>query len=94
MVTLMKFHTLTGVINIIEEVSPYYKKVGTFLLDDETGNKIDGIKLSCHDEVNEITRNIFKKWINEDLKATWSKLIQCLKNANLHALAKKLEDTF
>ena len=94
MVTLMKFHTPNGDIDIIEQVSPYYRKVGTFLLNDETGNKINAIKVSCHDEVNEITHNIFKKWINENPDATWSKLIQCLEYAELCSLAKKIKDTF
>ena len=93
MVTLTKFHAHTGVINIIKDISPYYREVGTILLNDETGNKVATIKANCHDEGDEITHNIFKKWINEDPDATWSKLIQCLKDANLHSLAKKIEDS-
>ena len=94
MVTLLKFSTSTETINIMQKVSPQYKAVGTILLDDRDGNRLKAIEKSCKDDVDAITHEIFQEWITKDSNPTWGKLVECLKDASLHPLAKNIENCF
>ena len=37
--------------------------------------------------------DIFQKWLTSDVTATWKKLVQCLRDVDLHPLAKDIEDS-
>ena len=67
-------------------------KLGTFLLDDETGNKVEGIA-DMAKSVVDLNRQIFQRWLKGDGKqpANWDTLIGFLRKIKLHELADQIE---
>ena len=88
--TLETFPHPSGDIKIMQEVVSRYKQLGNILLQSPNGDKVLGIEKSKHYAVNDVVYEIFRQWIKEDVDATWGKLVECLKNANLSPLAQKL----
>ena len=91
MVVLQKFKRKDGEeMNIIVETAPDYKKIGTFLLDDKNGRIVEGIAKALPFPLEEIMTKIYEKWLLYG--GTWEKLIQCLRDCQLNALAGDIED--
>ena len=76
--------------NIVAKVAKDYRPIGTFLLDDEDGSKVDNIEVVQNPE--ETMRGILKKWLKQDTDCSWEKFINILKQVGLNALAKDIED--
>ena len=87
---LEKFPHPSGDINIMQEVVPRYQQLGNILLQSPNGARVLGIERSKPHNVNDVVYEIFRQWLEEDADATWNKLVQCLKDANLSSLAKKM----
>ena len=69
-------------------------KLGTFLLDDETGNKVTGIA-DMAKSVEDLNREIFQRWLKGDGKqpTNWDTLIGVLHKIKLHKLADQIEQS-
>ena len=94
MVNLGRLTTRTGVVNIIQESATAYREIGTILLDDRRGVRVEIIE---HDEqwkVERIMREIYKKWIAEDEHHSWTTLTECLRDCSLNNLAFTIEQHF
>ena len=71
-------------LRIMEAVAPFWKKVANTLGFDEA--RIRAIEIGCHYQPEDATREMFCRWLEGDrhLKpATWSTLIQSLKDVKL-----------
>ena len=91
LVTLEKFPHPSRDINIMQGVVPQYKRLSNILLKDPNGVRVLAMEKSHAYNVDEVVYDIFQKWLVEDAEATWGKLVQCLKDANLNPLAQEIE---
>ena len=93
MLTLEHLTTSTGkVINIIEESANAYRKIGTILLNDRRGVRVDTIESDENYKSNRIMRRIYQQWINEDEHRSWTTLTECLRDCSLNTLASIIEE--
>ena len=95
LVVLRHFLVKYGHIDIPEEIGADYEKFGTFLLEDESGNKVKNIKVSERDDPLVITVEILRQWLQGKGKkpVTWQTLVTCLQDTGLHVLAGKIDDS-
>lgn len=76
-------------LKIPQEVGAHYKTFGIFLLNDETGSRVDAIKKAS---LNETVLNILQEWITGRGKPrTWQALIETLNDSELTDLADKIQ---
>ena len=80
-------------IRIIEESAIHYRQIGTILLCDKRGNKVDTIVDDTRGKAETITE-IYKKWMKEDPDHSWVKLTQCFRKCSLNSLASDIEQHF
>ena len=79
-------------INVAREIGVKYQVVGTALLHDRTGVIIPAIVETCQGNVERITIEILRRWIQGDgvEDRSWRKLIGVLKSSDCEALAGDL----
>ena len=77
-------------IQIMDEIGTKYDTLGTFLLNDIKGNKIEKIK-NDFKRTNQIVREIMYQWINLSKANSWEDLVKCLKISQLIVLAENIE---
>lgn len=94
MMSLDKLSTLFGDINIIQESAGKYKEIGTILLDDKTGAKVNNITIASRGIPEEAIRAIYTRWMREDSNYSWVKLTSCFKCCGLNTLASEIEFHF
>ena len=81
-------------LNIHKDVGPNYKIFGTFLLRDETGMVVEGIR-DCHRTAQNITLQILQEWlIGRGESITWQSLVQALRSSDLNVLADRVADKY
>ena len=91
MTVLQKFKCKDGKeMNIIVQTAPNYKKIGTFLLNDENGQIVEGIARQLPFPLELTMTRIYEKWLLGG--GTWEKLVKCLKDCGLNVLAGDIED--
>ena len=79
-------------LNIPQQVGTNYSTFGIFLLNDETGSRVDTIENTSHENPERITRKILQEWLQgKGLPPTWESLIQTLRDTGLSTLADKVE---
>lgn len=81
----------SGPIDVIQQVAPHYTTIGIFLLGDETGATVSGIHMTKMGNVVLTTEEIFNQWLQKQAGPSWNRLHDCLKNAQLNALAKQID---
>ena len=91
MINLIKLSTSEGEIKIVEETAPRYREIGTILLNDRSGAKVDAMVGGIPKEA---VHKIYSHWIKEDVDHSWRKLAQCLRDCDLNVLANKIEKHF
>lgn len=93
MLTLLRFPSKKGNINIPEQISTKYLEFGILLLNDESGAKVSAI-VSQHREVaKQINLEILKLWIEgEGNPVSWDTLIDVLKGVGLVSLASDIKE--
>ena len=92
---LMHLSTCEGKdIRIIEESAQSYRQIGTILLDDKRGNKVDTIFDDARGKTTETITEVYKKWMKEDPSYSWMKLTQCFRECSLNSLASDIEQHF
>ena len=63
LVTLLRFPTSKGYINLTKKVGDNFKTFGTLLLKDESGAIMSGLERTYNGRVVDITRAVFTMWI-------------------------------
>ena len=77
-------------LDIHKGVGPNYKIFGTFLLRDETGMVVEGIR-DCYRTPQNITLQILQEWlIGRGESITWQSLVQALRSSDLNVLADRV----
>ena len=91
--TLRRFPVRNGFIDIAAKIGTDYELFGTFLLQDNDGNKVKTIERSEHDDPLRITVEILRQWLqgNGKLPVSWETLVQCLRNSNLNVISDSIE---
>ena len=81
-------------LGIIDDITEY-ERVGAYLLNDNKGNIIRNLR-EDHRYVSKIVNEMFYLWLNEKgaTPVTWAGLVDCLKLAELNALADKIESAY
>ena len=81
-------------LKIPEKVGGHYRKFGTLLLDDDTGNLVEIAEKSCHYQPDDIVTSILRKWLQgEPTSVTWDTLTKVLRDCGLQTLAEYVRDT-
>ena len=94
LLNLMTLSTSEDDINIIQKTAVHYRNIGTYLLEDYDGVKVDIIEHNKKGEVEPIMREIYQEWINKDLSRSWAKLAKCFRKCSLKILASIIEQHF
>ena len=81
-------------INIPQEIGVKYYKFGLFLLEDDTGGRIQSIAHKHINDSEQINTEVLRQWITGRGKqpVTWKTLAQVLKDIDLSRLAEEIED--
>ena len=66
---------------------------GIFLLNDETGGKVDAFKREYHGDTESVVRRILREWLEgKGVPVTWGSLIKTLQDVELLAMAYQIQD--
>ena len=80
-------------LRVLQQVGTNYFTFGIFLLNDETGSRVDIIEDECHGKPERITRKILQEWLEgKGIPLTWESLIKTLRDTGLSILADQIED--
>ena len=95
LMALMHLSTCEGEdIYIIEESANSYRRIGTILLNDRYGNRVETIESDAKEKGERIITEIYKKWMAEDENYSWTKLTECFRACSLNRLAFGIEQHF
>lgn len=91
--TLRDFPGTDRYIDIAAEIGTDYDMLGTLLLNDHSGNKVNNIEKFKQGHPVDITVAILKIWIEGKGKmpVTWQTLVTCLRKTKLNVLASDIE---
>ena len=91
---LTAFPTRHGTINIPQEIGVKYQDLGSQLLDDPTGVKVDSMEHKHGRDSLQINTAILKEWLRGQGRrpVSWRTLIEVLRDIELHALAGVIEE--
>ena len=79
-------------LEIPEGIATSYTTFGIFLLNDETGDKVDIIEYNNRGDPERISRSILREWLRgKGLPVTWETLVKALRDTKLSALAVKVQ---
>ena len=78
--------------NIPSIIGTKYTQLGTFLLEDDDGSKVEAIENQYRDNAEKINIEILKKWIQGQGKqpVTWRTLVDVLREIDLNSLADSI----
>ena len=82
-----------GFKDVMVEIQNDYVKLGIQLLQDDTGNTIEGIERKKHGDPGDITVEIFRLWLQGKGRqpVTWQTLVECLEHTKLHVAANLIK---
>ena len=91
---LKKFPGKHGRFDVMERIGVNYPELGMFLLQDHDLSKVSALELTWQRASLPICRDIMKDWVQGKgkLPVTYATLLHCLRDADLHSLAKDIED--
>ena len=79
-------------LKVPQEVGPNYSTFGIFLLDDQTGSRVNTIEHDCNWQSGPIIRKILQEWLEgKGLPVTWASLVQTLRDTGLPVLADQIQ---
>ena len=79
-------------LNVITRVMNEYKNLGMWLLNDDNLHFVKTLEHKHHNDSQEITEEIFRKWINEGpTPVNWGALIGVFREMGLNALADEIQ---
>ena len=96
---LRSFECKSGkTIDVVARTAVKYGRFGILLLNDETGSTISIIKKAKGSDPEEITNEIFSRWIEgegrDDEPRSWSTLVKYLRQVELNTVADEIEEMF
>ena len=94
LVTLVQFQvTPQSTVNVIEDVSASFRTLGTILLQDRSGSKVEAIAMSYQNRAVDIMHSVISKWLSGAglQPVTWSGFVSSLRAAGLHNIANDIE---
>ena len=74
----------------MQEIGTKYDTVGTFLLEDNHGKIIAGIRNDLR-MTEQVVHEIFRRWIDSGKSVTWRTLVNSLRASELYSLADHIE---
>ena len=75
-------------INLPSRVGPKVDDFGTFLLQDDLGNKMANITESCHRDPEKIAFDVLRVWLaGKEVEVSWKSLISTLRDSDLALMA-------
>ena len=78
-------------LKVHQQVGANYSTFGIFLLNDETGSRVNSIEEECRPNTERIVRKILQEWLEgKGLPVTWESLIQTLRDIDLSTLAEQI----
>ena len=78
-------------LRVPQSVGDNYSTFGTFLLNDESGSRVDDIEDTYSGKPERIIRKILQEWIGgKGLPLTWESLIQTLRDTGLSTPADEI----
>ena len=78
-------------LKVHQQVGANYPTFGIFLLNDETGSRVNSIEEECRPNTERIVRKILQEWLEgKGLPVTWESLIQTLRDIDLSTLAEQI----
>ena len=80
-----------GDIKIIEETAPHCRRIGTILLQDRRGNRLDSIEIDNPKTEGRMWK-VYQIWLEEDEFYSWETLCHCLRQCDLNNLAHRIEE--
>ena len=92
--TLIQFPvTPQSTVNVIEDVSANFRTLGTILLQDSSGGKVEAIALSHANRAVDIMHSVISKWLRGGglQPVTWSVFVKSLRAAGLLNFANAIE---
>ena len=91
---LRKFPGKDHKINVMERIGVNYRDFGMFLLQDHDLTKVSALELTWQRASLPICQDIMRDWLQGKgkLPVTYATLLHCLREADLHSLAKDIED--
>ena len=89
---LLKFTCADKTINIVTEIGNKYEYFGTFLLEDNYGQRVTSMESQHHSDSSKINTQILEEWLNGRGKqpVTWATLVEVLCDAELFNLANDI----
>ena len=81
-------------LKVPQGVGAHYTTFGVLLLNDETGSRVEALKMECLGVPGNITQKILQEWLEgKGLEpVTWETLIQTLRDSELSSLADHIGD--
>ena len=76
MPTLYNLSTSEGDIKIIQRSARQYYEIGTILLNDCYGERVDVMKHDEKERAKDIMRQVYKVWLAEDTNCSWAYSIE------------------
>ena len=78
-------------LKIPQRVGAKYSTFGILLLNDTDGSRVDGFKLKCLGNPEDIAQEILKEWLlGRGLELTWETLTMTLRDSDLSVLADEV----
>ena len=94
LVALVQFQvTPQSTVNVIEDVSASFRTLGTILLQDRSGSKVEAIAMNHPNRAVDIMHSVISKWLTGGglQPVTWSVFVSSLRAAGLHNIANDIE---
>ena len=79
-------------LKIPQQVGANYSTFGIFLLNDQTGSRVQSLKQACLGNPEDVMLRILQEWLEgKGLPVTWESLIKTLRNIDLSVLADQIQ---
>ena len=80
-------------LKVPQQVGANYSTFGIFLLDDQTGSRVQSLKQACLGNPADVMLRILQEWLEgKGLPVTWESLVETLQNIDLSVLADQIHD--
>ena len=79
-------------LKVPQQVGANYSMFGIFLLNDQTGSRVNAIDDECRGKSDRIILRILQEWLEgKGLPVTWESLVQTLSVIDLSVLANQIQ---
>ena len=78
-------------LKVPQQVDANYSTFGIFLLNDQTGSRVQSLKQACLGNPEDVMLRILQEWLEgKGLPVTWESLVKTLRNIDLSVLADQI----